>query len=277
MSLTRKVSELAGHTVHCHEGGTGFPVLMLHGVGPGTSIMGNFGPVLDPLAERCHIVAADLIGFGDSSRKTEEPFFDLDLWIEQGLALLDRLPDGARGIAGHSLGGALALKLAARDTRVTRVLASSAIGTPYALNDALDGFWSLPADREALRHAMARMAYDKSAISDEMIEQRWSLLQQDGYAGYFASMFAEPRQRYIDAAILDEDEIRALNRKDLDITLIHGRNDEPCPADRTALALSTQLPTADLILLGECGHNLPRERPADYLRAAFGLFDEPSA
>jgi hypothetical protein len=40
---------LVRHQVHYLEGGSGFPLPMLHGVGPGTSVMGNFGPVLEPL------------------------------------------------------------------------------------------------------------------------------------------------------------------------------------------------------------------------------------
>jgi 2-hydroxymuconate-semialdehyde hydrolase len=276
MALESRFTDIEGHRVHYLEGGTGFPVLMLHGVGPGTSIVGNFGPVLEPLAEKFHIIAADLIGFGESDAKKTEPLFDVALWVRQGLALLDLLPDilpgGPCGIAGHSLGGALALKIAARAERVTRVLASSAIGTQYEITDALGGFWSLPVDRDGLRAAMARMAFDASAITDEMIEQRWELLQGDGYGAYFASMFAPPRQQYIDAAVLSSEEIATISASGAKITLIHGRNDQPCPAANTAMIMARNFPTADLQLLGRCGHNLPRERSADYLSAATSLF-----
>jgi 2-hydroxymuconate-semialdehyde hydrolase len=272
MALESRFTDIEGHRVHYLEGGTGFPVLMLHGVGPGTSIVGNFGPVLEPLAEKFHIIAADLIGFGESDAKKTEPSFDVALWVRQGLALLDILPGGPCGIAGHSLGGALALKIAARTNRVTHVLASSAIGTQYEITDALDGFWSLPADRDGLRAAMARMAFDPSAITDEMIEQRWALLQGDGYSQYFGSMFAPPRQQYIDAAVLSDEEIATISASGARITLIHGRNDQPCPAEDTAMIMARNFPTADLQLLGSCGHNLPRERSADYLSAATRLF-----
>ena len=65
--LESKTVKVEGIDVHYWAGGTGFPLLMLHGVGPGTSIQGNFGPVLEPLAARCRIVAVDLIGFGASA------------------------------------------------------------------------------------------------------------------------------------------------------------------------------------------------------------------
>jgi 2-hydroxymuconate-semialdehyde hydrolase len=169
--MDSRTIEIGGHSVAYLEGGSGYPVLMFHGVGPGTSAMGNFGPALEPLAERFHVFAIDLIGFGGSARKPAPPFFDVDLWVRQGLAMIDALvPDGGPcGLAGHSLGGALALKMAARQPRVTRVLASSAVGTKLPVNAVLNAFWDLPADRAALRGAMADMAYDQSALTDEMI------------------------------------------------------------------------------------------------------------
>jgi 2-hydroxymuconate-semialdehyde hydrolase len=78
--LESKYTEVDGVRAHYWQGGSGFPLLMLHGVGPGTSSQGNYGPVLEPLAARCHIVAPDLIGFGGSHRKRTQPYFDIELW-----------------------------------------------------------------------------------------------------------------------------------------------------------------------------------------------------
>ena len=267
--LESSFAEVAGHRVHLWQGGTGFPVLMLHGVGPGTSIVGNYGPVLEPLAEHCRIVAADLIGFGESERKASPPYFDVDLWVRQGLALIERLGDGPRGIAGHSLGGALALKIASRAPGITKVLTSSSIGAAYPLNEALDGFWALPADRAEMRRAMERMVHAPDAVTEDMIEGRWQLLESEGYAAYFGAMFAAPRQRYIDAGIVSSDE---LGRITADVVMLHGRDDRPCPAGETTLVVAESLKQADIRLYGNCGHNLPRERSADYLAAATALF-----
>ena len=144
--------------MHYWEGGSGFPILMLHGVGPGTSIQGNFGPVLEPLAG-----ALPHLRDGPDRLRRFRP--------QAGTALFRRRPVGASGtgddrhdagrarvgIAGHSFGGALALKVAARSDRIIKVMTSSAVGAPYEVNEALDAFWSLPADRAALRKAMGRM------------------------------------------------------------------------------------------------------------------------
>src|SRR5690606_34550359 len=78
-NMDSKFTIIGERKVHYWEGGSGFPVLMMLGVGPGTSIVGNFGPVLEPLCEHLHVFAMDLIGFGRSDRKPDAPFFDVDL------------------------------------------------------------------------------------------------------------------------------------------------------------------------------------------------------
>lgn len=270
MTLESRRTEIEGYDVHYWEGGNGFPVLMFHGVGPGTSIMGNFEPAMAPLAQRYRLFATDLIGFGESGRKTAEPYFDVDLWVRQGLAMLDLLPHGPCGVAGHSMGGAIALKVGAASDKVTHVLTSSTVGTSYPLTPALDAFWSLPADRGELRAAMENMMFDPAAVTDPMIEGRWDLLAQDGYAEYFGKMFGGDRQRYVDAGLVSDGEIAALQSKK--ISLIHGADDKPCPADVTSVKLAGRLPHATLELIGDCGHNLPREYTDRYLAAAMALF-----
>ncbi|MBV9236412.1 MAG: alpha/beta fold hydrolase [Xanthobacteraceae bacterium] len=267
--MQSKRATLAGHQVHYLEGGSGFPILMLHGVGPGTSVVGNFGPVLEPLSQRFHIFAMDLIGFGGSERSRNKPYFDVELWVWQADDMLALMPVGPVGIIGHSMGGAMALKLAARNPRIVKAMTSCTVGVPYPINAALNGFWSAPGDRTALRQAMSRMVCAAESVTDAMIEDRWKLLRQEGYPDYCAELFAEPRQRLLDAAVLTDDEIGRIGAQ---VVMLHGRDDQPCPPEQTTLVLSRKLPRADVHLLGACGHNLPRERSAAFIEIASGFF-----
>ena len=119
---------------------------------------------------------------------------------------------------------------------------------------------------------MADMVADPAAVTDAMIEGRWDLLAQDGYADYFGEMFKPPRQRYIDAGRVTDAEFEALNARGVNIAMIHGTEDKPCPVDRTTAELSKRLPDARVMLVENCGHNLPRESTQTYLATAFDLF-----
>jgi 2-hydroxymuconate-semialdehyde hydrolase len=267
--MQNKQTTFEGHNINYLEAGSGFPILMIHGVGPGTSINANYGPVLEPLSERFHIFGMDMIGFGGSDRNRNQPLFDVELWVRQAEAMLALMPAGPLGIIGHSMGGAIALKVASRNERIVKAMTSCSVGVSYPINDALNGFWSMPADRAAMKQIMGRMMYSAENISDQMIEDRWTLLTQAGYPEYFGELFAEPRQRLLDAAILSDDEIARIKAK---VVMLHGRDDQPCPPEQTTLILARKLPRADIHLLGRCGHNLPRERSTDFVAQAYSLF-----
>lgn len=114
-------------------------VLLLHGIGPGTSIPANFGALINALKGECTLIGIDLVGFGGSAQKTEEELFDLPLWVAQAAAALDRLP-GPVNIIGNSLGGALALTVAAAHPKVGPLVVAGTGGAPLRLPPELDRF-----------------------------------------------------------------------------------------------------------------------------------------
>ena len=69
-------------------------MVLVHGVGPGTTGLANFAPIIESLAARFEVHLIDLIGFGRSARKTARPYFDLSLWLNQIRAVLATSPIG---------------------------------------------------------------------------------------------------------------------------------------------------------------------------------------
>src|SRR5579863_4655309 len=115
--------EFEGTPVHCYEGGSGFPLLLLHGSGAGTSSSSNWALVLEELSRSYHVLAGDLIGFGRSAGKASEPYFDVELWMRQGTFLLGRLSKGTpAGLIGHSLSAFLGMRLAARHSQLRKLV-----------------------------------------------------------------------------------------------------------------------------------------------------------
>lgn len=269
MAYDERSLDVDGLRAHFLEGGSGYPLLLIHGSGPGASTIGNWRRVLDPLAERFHVHAMDLFGFGKSSRKPEPPFFDPGLWIRQCRAMIARMPGPRIGVLAHSLSAVLAFKLAAGEPRIANVLTTAAMGAPFKVNDATAQVWTFPATRDDLRRTAELLIYDKSIIDDAYLDARVEILHEDAsYGRYFASMFAGDKQAFADATVLGRDELARISCA---VTLLHGRNDVAFPA-AISLALAEQIPQADVILLARCSHSIAMEHPQKLLSAASALF-----
>jgi 2-hydroxymuconate-semialdehyde hydrolase len=252
------------HTVRCYEGGAGNPLLLIHGIGPGTSSKANFATVMEPLAARHRVIAFDLVGFGGSSRKTAMPYFDFDLWIRQAQFMADRV-EGPISVIGHSMGGAIALRLAIANKRVEKVITSGAAGGTLKLNKAVETFWRTPRAPEDIRNAMKVGMFDHASISDALIEERFAVARTPGYAEYFEKMLSGDKQKLLDNARIAPAELREIKAR---VLILHGRNDLPCPPEETALVVYRDLARADLHLLHSCGHAIPREHPRTLLTLA---------
>jgi len=128
---------------------------MLHGSGPGTTASGAWATTAQALGTSWHLVAPDQAGFG----RTPIPAGSrggLRLWTEPAAGLMDALGVEHYAVVGHSMGGAVALALAAtRPHQVTRVVAVSSIGPPRApLSADPDALWAAVLRRKGRRYAL---------------------------------------------------------------------------------------------------------------------------
>ena len=265
--------DFEGCNVHYITSGSGFPVLMLHGTGPGASTIGNWRVVMEPLARRYKIYAMDLIGFGKSSRRPAPPYFDIALWMRQARTMIERIEGEAIGIIGHSVSGALALKLAAAEPRISKIMVTGTMGAPFPLNEGTIRTWTFPEDRSALRAAAETLIYNRSLIDDTYLKNREAVLFKDDYKSYFSAMFAGEKQAYIDATVLDSEELRRIT---CDVTMLHGREDIAFPPE-VALTLSRALEQASVYLIGRCSHSVAMEHPDVLINAAELLFPSNTA
>ncbi|HUC62418.1 MAG TPA: alpha/beta hydrolase [Alphaproteobacteria bacterium] len=258
-----------GTQIHCWQGGRGFPLLLMHGSGPGVSTVGNWRNVLAPLAERFSILAFDLIGFGLSGRKPAEPYFDLGLWQRQARHMAERLGPGPIGIIAHSLSAAIALRVAAETPQIARLLLTGPMGTPFELTRELAAAWTTPTTGAELRAIFEPAVYDRTAITDEFVANRLQILAKDGYGAYFARMFGGEKQRYVDASVVAPE---TLARVRAEVLILHGRNDTMVPLEVSTLVLAAHLPQADFAAFARCGHGVAQEQPKKFVHAAEAFF-----
>lgn len=258
-----------GVEVHYQDAGAGFPLLLLHGSGPGVSTLGNWRAVLEPLSERFHVFAMDLIGFGQSGRKHAAPYFDFPLWFRQCKAMIARMPEGDIGLLGHSISGALALKLAAAEPRIRKVMTTATMGGHFTVNEDTVRTWTFPRNRAELLRAAQGLIYDHSLIDETYLKNREAILFQGDYPQYFGSMFEGDKQKYADAALISDEELAKIK---CDVVMLHGRDDRAFPAEPNTLSLSRRISGADVCLLARCGHSVAMEHPTKLLTLADNLF-----
>ncbi|MGD9985472.1 alpha/beta fold hydrolase [Pseudonocardia sp.] len=89
--------------------GSGTPLLQIGGSGFAHE---NFAPVSGRMAEHFQVIDFDLRGYGGSDRP--EQHYDMEVWADDCAALIDALGFDAVHVHGTSMGGMVAMKLAAK-------------------------------------------------------------------------------------------------------------------------------------------------------------------
>lgn len=185
MTLTTPLSErivnAGGKDIFVAEAGSGAPVVLLHGGGPGASGLSNFSRNIDALAEHFRVIVPDLPGYGHSSKGVDgsDPFGYLADTIR---ALLDALGVDRASLVGNSYGGACALRLAL-DTpeRVDKLvlMGPGGIGTTRALPtkglNCLLGYYGGDGPSREKLEAFIReyLVHDGAAVPDAVIDERY--------------------------------------------------------------------------------------------------------
>ncbi len=246
--------------VHVLEEGSGPPVLMLHGSGPGTTGSGAWAATAQALGRSWHLVAPDQAGFGRTPLPTGSRG-GLQLWTDLAAGLMDALGVESYAVVGHSMGGAVALALAAaRPRHVTRVVAVSTMGAPGApLSDDLDAIWAAPAGRSGARDMLSRLLLDQALVTEAAVEARAEAMQAGASA--FASMFPPPRARWAEDLTLS---VQTLAQIGAPVLLVHGADDKLTPLRTAALPLLGHLADVRLHVLGRCGHVPAVEHPDEF-------------
>jgi 2-hydroxymuconate-semialdehyde hydrolase len=270
MSTTIDARELeAGRTIevdgiktHLHEAGEGPNLLLLHGSGPGVSAWANWRLVIADLAERFHVIAPDQVGFGGTDARPDGRY-GREVWTNHAAALLDTLGIEQTHIIGNSMGGAIALSLAAaRPKTLDKMVLMGPAGVDMPLPEGLDRVWGYTPDREAMKGLIQLFAYDQSIVTDDLIDMRFEQSKDPRNRERYEAMFPPPRQRWVDDLALDDSELKAIQQETL---LVHGFDDQVVPRD-SSLKLMERLPNANAFLIGHCGHWVQIEQTKTFKR-----------
>jgi len=263
----------AGYRTNLHDQGEGFPVLLIHGSGPGVTAWANWRLVMPELAKSRRVIAPDMLGFGYSERPADGQYSQAR-WVEHAIGVLDALGIQQADIVGNSFGGGLALALAIRHPeRVRRLVLMGSVGVSFPITPGLDAVWGYEPSFANMRRLMDVFAYDRSLVTDELAELRYQASIRPGFQESFAQMFPAPRQRWVDDLASREADIRALPHETL---VIHGREDRIIPL-QASLTLAQWIPNAQLHVFGHCGHWTQIEHAERFARLVENFLAEADA
>lgn len=267
---TRRQHRLAigdGRELSVTEAGSGDPVVLLHGGGPGANGTSNFARNIEVLARDFRVIVPDLPGYGGSSKRLDvhDPFGSLAVAVR---GLLDELGLERAHLVGNSYGGAAALRLAL-DTpdRVDRLvlMGPGGIGTTRGLPTrgltALMNYYGGDGPSRAKLDAFVRtyLVHDGAAVPADLIDARFE-------ASLDPEVVADPPLRRPSGPLaprtlwrmdLTRDRrLAGLDTPTLVIWGVHDRVNRPEGGAR----LAATMPHCDLLLAADAGHWVQWER-----------------
>jgi pimeloyl-ACP methyl ester carboxylesterase len=247
-SATRTTLEVEGTQVSVLRGGSGPPLLFLHG----SDAFGDWQPFMHELAARFDVIVPDHPGFGRSSTPPWlDTIGDLAHFYRAFIAAL-----GLHGVvlAGHSLGGWIACELALRDTRDLQALVLvDAAGLPLAV-DGVDTFMCSPDEIRAASYADAKRA---PVLDDELLANQAKNALMTARVGW--------RPRFYDPQLA-----KWLHRLNLPTLVVWGDADAIFPPQQAAV-FAAAIGGAQTLTIPGSGHLPHVEQPQAFV-AGVGAF-----
>ena len=243
--------------------GDGLPIVFLHGLGGSQS---TWQVVLAGLVEGHQTIAIDLPGHGASSADPESDYSIAGL-ASAVLDALESLDLKRPVIVGHSLGGAIALKIAsARPDQVAGVVAIDSAGLGASVTGGLAEVMSGEPGDETTRALLALFFDDPKWITDRAVGEMVAIQSREGVwpaqQNVAARSFAGSNQT--GDIRIDPESISC------PVLLVWGENDRVFPVDQAIKALVV-FADAQLAIIPAVGH-VPQVEASDRTAALIGRF-----
>ncbi|WP_218004846.1 alpha/beta fold hydrolase [Actinomadura macra] len=268
---TGRTLDVDGARVHYHDVGDGPALIMLQAFGPlpGTTAWLTYHRIVDDLAAAHRCILIDYPNFGRSEPTVfNEPVHDL--YARNTFAVMDALGIPSAPVMGVSTGGTVALTMALIAPERVRALVigsceASTGGDPYLLapfpsevHRLFEDCQSNPPDPDRIRRLLTAIVHDPALVTDELVTAMHDLrVSEPEHALAWSRSRSVPHTNLAALTTL----------ADVPTLVLHGRHDRMVPLEQ-ALRLLSHLPSADLVVLNECGHWPTVERPNTYVKQA---------
>ena len=251
--------DIGGVRVRYVRKGSGPAVVLVHGF---ASSLFTWKDVLPALAENHEVVAIDLPGFGGSD--IPRPL-DGSTYPAVVFAVMDRLAIDRAAIVGNSLGGSVAVAMAAaRPERVSALVLIDSAGFNFDPGDrpallrliAAPGVGAalekLPLRRRLVAAGLEQVFFDDTRVTEERIDEYAAPMMRPGATQAAAELLAGQGPPFVDV-------VRGVRAPAL---VLWGRDDAWIPVAH-AQRFTEAIPASKAVILESCGHVPQEERPVE--------------
>lgn len=242
-----------------HDVGEGPALLMLHGSGPGVTGWRNYADNLPAFAEHFRCLVLEFPGFGVSDDVGQHPMIAAGPAV---LRFLDGLGLDRVHVMGNSMGGIVAANVAIdQPDRFHRLVSVGGIGkhlfSPFPAEGLrlLQEFVAEPT-RDRLVRWLHSMVFDPAVVTENMIEQRWTLASDPVALETMRQMYGpgvlETQAKRM-AASGQPPWWSRLNQLRTPTLLAWGRDDRVSPVDMAVFPMR-EVPDIEVHIFPNCGH-----------------------
>jgi pimeloyl-ACP methyl ester carboxylesterase len=274
--LEERFAELRGCRLRYLIGGAGVPVVLVHGLGGAAS---NWLALARLLLSRARLLVPELPGHGGS-----EPLpvaHDLNPYADRVGLLAEREGLAPALVVGHSLGGAVALRLAIRRPELmSGLVLAGAAGISSRGPRARYALKLIGIVKPGKRIAPFRRLVGRSAALKTLVFGRWGAADPQALPDEMAEAFLAGPERHTDTVTAAEALVLDDPRPDLDrvrsptLVLWGARDNQLAVGDAFDYARRIG---AELRVIADCGHLLIGERPDACADAITSFLEETLA
>jgi len=266
--MPTKYIHVNGHAIYIHHAGKttlpdvvpdfsrGRKIVLVHGAG------GNghaWRSQIDGLSAEHSPVALDLPGHGRSSGV--EGLMSVSDYADFLAHFLDALQIKSAVIAGWSMGGAIAMDFAIRYPNRTEALVLVATAAKFNISaDLLKGMWSVMMGR-------ASQQFVTDGYSQKTIKEKFDIVRE----GWMEQIKTDPRVRYTDVRACSQVDLREAIAKIDQPAIVFAGAEDSITSVADAEILKNRIKGAQLEVIADAGHMIPREQP-EAVNTATGSF-----
>ena len=243
------------------ETGNGEPLILLHGTG---GHIEAYARNLKGLSENFRVIVIDMLGHGYTEKPDQQ--YGIDSYSDHLLAVIQALDLSDVYLSGESLGGWVAAWFAAYHPEYVKALVLNTPGNVNNKPEVMKGLKDstlkavLEANYENVKTRLEWLMYDKSQVTDELIETRYKIYTQPSYQKAVYNIVClqdlEVRVKYS----WDPSWCNKINVP----TLLAWTDHDPTSTVAEAKPIQDMIPNSELVVIKGAGHWPQWEKPEEF-------------